>query len=239
MGPSTSTLLPRRSLVDSTIKAIREQVIHRLWRVGTRIPPEAELAERFGVGRNTVREAIRVLSHSQMLEVRQGDGTYVRSQVDPAETVRVLGRVGLLDHLELQRLLETEAARFAARRATAADIASLRALLELRGDHVHGPEKTEAQLNEFLDRDGDFHKGIALASHNEGVQALCVHFLGAVRTHTRRIVEDGGLPEPDLAAHRAIVDAIESRDEVGAALAAHHMLTPLIERLRPVDPPSR
>ncbi|WP_163535701.1 FadR/GntR family transcriptional regulator, partial [Klebsiella pneumoniae] len=63
---------PRRSLVDSTIELIRGQIEGGAWKVGERIPREQELAEMLEVGRNTVREAIRVLSHGQVLEVRQG-----------------------------------------------------------------------------------------------------------------------------------------------------------------------
>lgn len=79
---------PRRSLVDSTIELIRGQIEGGAWKVGERIPREQELAEMLEVGRNTVREAIRVLSHGQVLEVRQGDGTYVRTNIDPA--VRII-----------------------------------------------------------------------------------------------------------------------------------------------------
>jgi len=88
---STSVTLPqapRRSLVESTMDLIRAQIEGGAWKVGERIPKEQELADMLQVGRNTVREAIRVLSHANVLEVRQGDGTYVRSNVDPAEVMR-------------------------------------------------------------------------------------------------------------------------------------------------------
>lgn len=73
MQGASPTPVVRRSLVESTIDAIRELIDKRTWRVGESIPKEAELAEHFGVGRNTVREAVRVLSHSGMLEVCLGE----------------------------------------------------------------------------------------------------------------------------------------------------------------------
>ncbi len=225
-----STLpVKRHSLVESTILAIRDQIARQAWAVGERIPSEAELADLFGVGRNTVREAIRVLSHTQMLEVRQGDGTYLRSEVDPIETVRSLANASLLDHLEMQLMLEVEAARFAARRAQDEDVALLRRLLLERGEHRRGQD--DADFDAFLQRDGRFHMAVAAASHNEAIQVLYGHFLLSVRRHARQLLEHEELPEPDLASHRAIVDAIAAHDEQKAADAARDLLQPLIERL--------
>jgi len=232
---SAPSVVERKSLVSSTIEALRAQISAHAWRTGDRIPPEAELAERFGVGRNTVREAIRVLSHSRMLEVRQGDGTYVRSEIDPAETLRSLSGVALTDHLELQRVLETEAARFAARRATASDIASMQTLLDARHPHSRGVVLAEQEMVKFLDGDGAFHQAVAIASHNEALQALYGHFVATIREQTQRILSAGGLPEPDVEAHQRIIDAIAAHDEEAAAAAAHAMLTPLIDSLRPPD----
>ncbi|SAH96319.1 GntR family transcriptional regulator [Bordetella ansorpii] len=225
--------IERRSLVDATIAAIREQIGSRQWPVGERIPPEADLAGQFGVGRNTVREAVRVLSHSHMLEVRQGDGTYVRSAVDPAETLRGLSRASLLDHLEMQRMLETEAARFAARRATAQDIERLRAALAQRGEYRQAEDTPADALEAFLDRDAALHLAVADAAHNDALQALYHHFSAAVRSHNCAIMAVGDLPEPDLAAHACLVEAIAAHTPERAAACAHALLTPLIDLLRP------
>ena len=120
---------PRRSLVDSTIELIRGQIEGGAWKVGERIPREQELAEMLEVGRNTVREAIRVLSHGQVLEVRQGDGTYVRTNIDPAEVMRRVGRSGLREHFALRCMLETEAARLAA----IGDVSAISTALSIAG----------------------------------------------------------------------------------------------------------
>ena len=62
MAIPVKTPIARQSLVEATIDAIRELIENRIWKVGECIPREAELVEQFQVGRNTVREAIRVLS---------------------------------------------------------------------------------------------------------------------------------------------------------------------------------
>lgn len=227
-----SQLLERKSLVQSTVAAMRTQIAERTWRVGDRIPPEGTLAATFGVGRNTVREAVRVLSSSHMLEVRQGDGTYVISDVDAVQTVRSLASTKVVDHLEMQQMLETDAARFAAQRATTSDVQALRELLAARGEYTHKVANTQEELDDFLERDTRFHKAIAAASHNSALTALYDYFVSLMRPHTRDIIEQGNLPEPDLAAHAAIVDAICARDEVAAAAAAHRMMAPLIAYLR-------
>jgi len=226
MVQSVPTPVQRRSLVESTIDAIRSLIEQRHWKVGDCIPREAELVDQFQVGRNTIREAIRVLSHSGMLEVRQGDGTYVRRDLDPAETVSRLNRAGLRDHLELQCLLESEAARFAARRRTPEDIAALQAALDHRGEY-----SAEVALDDFLERDRDFHIAIATASHNEALQALYAYFTASIHQNTKSIFSDAELPEPSHADHLLIVDAVVAGDEEGAAAAARNMLEPLISTL--------
>jgi DNA-binding FadR family transcriptional regulator len=226
---SRSSSLPavsRGSLVSSTIEVLRARVADGTWKVGDRIPPEAELAEQLQVGRNTVREAIRVLWHSQMLEVRQGDGTYVRRDIDPTETMEKISRSSLRDHLELQSILEAEAARFAARRRTKEDIAKLPGILAARGERA-----PDEPLADFLKRDRAFHLAIAAAAHNTAIEALYRFFALSIPVHEHAISSDGASVEADLASHQAILDAIVARDEEAAAQAAKHVLSRRIERL--------
>ncbi|WP_448950018.1 FadR/GntR family transcriptional regulator [Labrys neptuniae] len=222
---------PRRSLVETAIDLIRAQIESGTWKVGERIPREQELADSLQVGRNTVREAIRVLSHANVLDVRQGDGTYVRSRVDPAEIMRRVARSSLRDHFQLRAMLETEAARLAAKARSQADVALLRRLLEERGEPA-GAAGREA----FVDADLAFHQAIAVISGNGALAELYRYFSAMARSNMLSALAEGdlpegGLPEPGLAAHRAIVDAIERRDEVAAAAAAQAVSAPLISAL--------
>lgn len=125
----------RTGLVDQVIEQLRASVAGGEWPVDTRIPTEPELAEALGVGRNTVREAVRALAHSGILEVRQGDGTYVRATSEVSGAVRRLCGPQLRDVLQVRRCLEVEGARLAAAARTEEDLAELRALLHRRDSH--------------------------------------------------------------------------------------------------------
>lgn len=230
--PALATLpqAPRRSLVESTMELIRAQVESGAWKVGERIPKEQELADMLQVGRNTVREAIRVLSHANVLEVRQGDGTYVRSNVDPAEVMRRVSRSSLRDHFELRAMLETEAARLAAAHRSKADVTLLRRLLKARGEqHDHAAREA------FVDADLGFHGAIARISGNTALAELYRYFSSTVRLNTLSALEHDDLPEPGQDAHAAIVDAIERQDGDGAAMAARAVVAPLIAALAAED----
>src|SRR5690349_17167527 len=114
--------LKRNSLVEQIIEHLTAQIQQGDWPVGSRLPPENALALELGVGRSTVREAVRVLAHSGFLEVRQGAGTFViatqpasktpatRSGADEALQTR-LRRAKILDIYEVRRAIELEAAR--------------------------------------------------------------------------------------------------------------------------------
>ena len=80
----------RRSLVDLAVEDIGQRLAAGQWPVDSRIPTEPELAALLGISRNTVREAVRVLLYAGLLEVRQGDGTYVRATTSPAEAMRAI-----------------------------------------------------------------------------------------------------------------------------------------------------
>jgi len=78
----------RSGLVDQVIDQLRQAIADGEWPVGQRIPAEPELVAALGVGRNTVREAVRALSHAGLLEVRQGDGTFVRATSELSGALR-------------------------------------------------------------------------------------------------------------------------------------------------------
>ncbi|MEX5623926.1 GntR family transcriptional regulator, partial [Pseudomonas syringae] len=77
-----STELTKRSLVELAVERMRERIVMGDWKVGQRLPTEPELALQLGISRNTVREAMRVLAFSGLVEIRQGDGSYLRTAQD-------------------------------------------------------------------------------------------------------------------------------------------------------------
>lgn len=219
-------LTTRRSLVDGAIEALRARLAAGTWPVGTRIPPEPALMRALGVSRNTVREAVRAMVHAGLLETRQGDGTYVRASVDPTGLLRGIARATLRDHLEVRCLLEVEAARLAARNRSEDDLARLAAALAARGERRRGEP-----LEDFIERDLAFHHAVVRASGNAALIGLYAYFIDAVRAAIRQTFDDGALPEPDLAAHRAILEAVRAGDAARAGRATRRLLAPLMQAL--------
>lgn len=213
------------SLVESVIDQLRASVEAGDWPVGQRIPVEPVLAERLGVSRNTVREAVRVLVHAGLLDTRQGAGTFVRAAIDPAETLRRISRAGLLERVEVRLTLEVEAARLAAIRHDDADRAALRAALDERAAHRAADKTTQIHtLESFIEIDARFHGAVVEAAHNSALTDLYRYFASAIVETIRQTELDHELPEPSQADHEALFDAITARDPDAAAAATRQLL---------------
>lgn len=218
--------IERRSLVERTADALRARITEGDWALGGRIPTEIELVRQLGVSRNTVREAVRCLAHAGMLEVRQGDGTYVRASADGGETMRKIARTSLRDQIEVRCGLEEAAARLAALRRGDDD---LEALTEARA-RSQGL-LAEGRVDEYIEHDFAFHHGIVAAARNPALEELYLYFSTAIRTSIRRSIGDADLPEPGQDQHQAVLDAIIARDADGAATAVRALFAPLLTTL--------
>src|SRR5690349_24754732 len=100
-------------LVDQVIEQLRQSIGSGEWPVGERIPNETVLVESLGVGRNTVRAAVRALAHAGILDVRQGAGSYVRAPSEASGALRRLCGAQLLVHAQVRRRLEVHYPRLA------------------------------------------------------------------------------------------------------------------------------
>ncbi|MFE7661574.1 FadR/GntR family transcriptional regulator [Streptomyces celluloflavus] len=224
----------RTSLVDLVIEQLERLIAEGEWEVGTKIPAEPVLVEQLDVGRNTVREAVRALVHTGMLEPRQGDGTYVRARSDFGAAVqRRLRRAENLEAYEVRASLERDAARYAAERRTDADLAALRGALAERGRAWDSGD-----VAAFIDADMHFHRTVAAAAHNSVLAELYEQLGDALHATLQAVVRT---PLPDavrhqLHAHTAIVDAIEARDADAAERAALAHLTEAMDALREPGP---
>ncbi|MFC1410998.1 FadR/GntR family transcriptional regulator [Streptacidiphilus sp. N1-12] len=218
----------RTSLVDSAIEQLRAQLSSGAWQVGDRIPTEHELAEQLRVGRNTVREAVRVLVHSGMLQSRQGEGTFVRSTSDPAAVLHGVQRAGVRDVLEVRAALETEAARLAALRHTPEDLARMRSALDAEAAvlerHSLPTEPERAGREATVEHDLEFHTAVVESAHNPALTEVYRYFSASVRESMRSSFGDQDMPEVDLASHRALVDAVASGDPDAAEAACRLLL---------------
>ena len=213
----------RTSLVDSAIEQLRAQIGSGAWQVGDRIPTEHELASLLQVGRNTVREAVRVLVHSGMLQSRQGEGTFVRSSSDPAAVLHGVQRAGVRDVLEVRAALETEAARFAALRHTGDDLARMRTALDAE-ETILRDEPERGGREATVEHDLEFHTALVESAHNPALTEVYRYFSASVRESMRSSSGDQDMPEVDLASHRALIDAVESGDPDAAEAACRLLL---------------
>ena len=122
MKPGSNMQLSKKSLAEELAGRLQGQFMSGKFEVGEKLPPEPELMQIFGVGRSTVREAVRILSNMGFLKVRQGAGTFVERLTPPDEPMeRRLGRADLHDLDEVRKILEVAIAEKAAERRTAHD----------------------------------------------------------------------------------------------------------------------
>lgn len=215
----------KRSLVDIALDSLGRQLADGRWPVGSRIPTEPELADELGISRNTVREAVRVLLYAGLLEVRQGDGTYVRATVNPGEAMRAISRASLREHLEVRCLLEESAARLAALRAGADDLVRIEATLHTLA------RQADDTPGSYAERDIAFHLAIADASGNQALAGLYRYFSRAVQQSVQDAIRDEALPDPGLAEHAAIFEAIQQKRPDAAGDAAAAITRPLLATL--------
>lgn len=202
---------------DELMRYILEQPVE----VGQKIPNEFDLAKLFGVGRSTVREAVKGLVSKGILEVRRGSGTYVISTCPPQEDPLGLSKLQdkyklALELFDVRLMLEPEIAAQAAEYATAEDMEQLKALR----DQVEEIYRSGA---DHIPKDIEFHTCIARCSRNRVVEMLVPIINTAVMTFanlTHRM-----LMNETIETHRALVDAIIDQDPVGARCAMIMHLT--------------
>ena len=223
-------------LTETAVQRIRQLVVSGELAPGDRLPPEAELAAQLGISRGSLREAVRVLAHARVLDVRRGDGTYVTS-LEPGLLLSGLGFVSdlmhgptLLEVFEVRRLLEPAATALAAVRISSDEIEALRLSLARMRASTDPAEQVALDI--------EFHALVGAATGNETLCAvLDAMSRGALRARTWRGYADNARMTWALDHHEQIIDALEIRDGVLAqAVATVHLTASerwLREFLRP------
>jgi GntR family transcriptional repressor for pyruvate dehydrogenase complex len=184
---------------------------------GDKLPPERDLATQLNVGRTTVREALKLLTLSGLLEARRGDGTYVRHEFGSFLLRQIEWPVLLSAHqidmvLEVRQPLEVQAVRMAAERATDKEIeriARFREALEIGGRDIE--RETELDL--------DFHHAVAAAAHNDLLSHLMLSLNSILRQYIELSNQMTDRLETTVAEHQEIYDAIVAQDPDQAAQA--------------------
>jgi GntR family transcriptional repressor for pyruvate dehydrogenase complex len=220
--PSPLSAIPRREAPAAEVtRRLLDYLLSGHITSGQKIPPERQLAQVLHVGRSAVREAIKSLSLLGLLDVRQGDGTYLTghsSDLLPRviEWGLLLGERRVQDLMEVRTHLEITVAGLAAERHTEEQVANLRRLLD-EMEHADG------EIPAYVEADLSLHLAIAEASGNQVLASLLGSIRSLLRVWATRVLEAAGEVETSLAVHVPIVDAIERGDADAArvAMTAH------------------
>lgn len=211
--------LKNKLLAEQIQEQIYQYILDAPLQVGTKLPNEFELAEKFGVGRSTVREAVKLLVSRGVLAVRQGSGTYVVSttpiDMDPLGLRGIEDKIGLaLDLVNVRLILEPGIAEMAALNATEQDVEKLRELCDTVEYKIRNG-------GDYIKDDIAFHTCVAECSKNKVVEQLIPIIDTAVLMFVN--VTHKKLVEETVMTHRAVVNAIAEHDSIGArsAMAMH------------------
>jgi GntR family transcriptional regulator, transcriptional repressor for pyruvate dehydrogenase complex len=221
--------IKREPLATHIARRLVEFILSGQVEPGARMPSERALAEAFGVGRSAMREALKALSLIGLVEVRQGDGTYLR-KADSAllpeliEWGLLLGEPRTMDLVEARQEIEVVIAGLAAKRRSEADLVELRALLERMRD--------AATAQSFVETDVSFHLRLAEAAGNSALRDIHSSVQALLRTWIARVVEASGDTVPSYLEHVPLLEAVEARDVAGAQAAMASHMSSAAERLR-------
>jgi len=201
-------ILQRHNLADAVVSKLQQQLSLGEYQPGEKLPSEPELMDQFGVGRSTIREAIRILANTGSLSVRQGSGTYVELQHGISEPLsQRLRRANAGDLDEVRQLLEMKIAEKAAMHRTKKDLAKLKELLQKRDIAAKAGNTEEA-----IRTDIQFHITIAEASRNDILADLYRTFAGQLGRHFAEVHHDTASFVKTQHWHESLLDSIASQD---------------------------
>jgi GntR family transcriptional regulator, transcriptional repressor for pyruvate dehydrogenase complex len=231
--PAEGASDPARAIAVEPIKSTRiyEEIVRQIkamiaegrLKSGDQLPPERDLAEKFVVSRTSVREALRALESLGLVEIRPGEGTFVReisveALIAPLAMVMASQREAIGDLFEARRLLEPAIAALAARRATPEELGEMERILEEQAKEI-------ATGRTGLAQDALFHAAIAAAAHNQAISRI-VHAIMDLLTQSREeSLNTPGRPQRSHQDHRRVLEAIRRRDDTAAAAAMRDHVT--------------
>jgi GntR family transcriptional repressor for pyruvate dehydrogenase complex len=208
-----------RKIYEEITDTIKERILAGELAAGERLPSTKELCDRFGVGRSTIREALSALKAMGLIEIRQGEGCFVRAPEPgavrlPVFDSRLMSRQTVLELLEARKSLEISNASIAAEKHTEADLRALEQHLRSMSRHL-GDEREGERA------DMKFHQALAAATRNSIMQKLLDSISSqmevAIReTRRLRMYSDPQVSEKLWQEHTAIYEAVKRRDPQAA-----------------------
>ncbi len=215
-------------IYEEIVRQIRTLISEGKLKSGDRLPPERDLAERFKVSRPSVREALRALESMGLIEIRLGEGTFVReisvdALIEPLALVMLTQRKAVEELFEARRLLEPAIAGLAARRSTEEEIHEMERILEEQAREV-------ATGRTGLTQDAAFHAAITSSAHNRAITRIVYALIDLLTQSREEALQVPGRAARSHQDHRRILEAIRKRDATSAQQAMlDHLLA--VERL--------
>jgi GntR family transcriptional repressor for pyruvate dehydrogenase complex len=215
-------------IYEEIVRQVKQMIAEGRLKSGDQLPPERDLAEKFVVSRTSVREALRALESLGLIEVRPGEGTFVREMsiealVEPLALVMTSERAAIGELFEARRLLEPALAGLAASRATPDEIQEMERTLEEQAREIAAGKTGLAQ-------DAAFHAAIGAAAHNRAITRIAHAIMDLLTQSREESLNTPGRPTRSHQDHRRILAAITARDERAARQAMLEHLE-AVERL--------
>ncbi len=202
----------RRSLANEVAARLQQKIISGEYKVGDQLPVEPALMQQFGVGRSSIREAIKLLVNSGLLRVQQGVGTFVEDNSGVGEPLaQRLKRSDVKEINEVRQLLEMKIAEKAALNRTAKDVKKMQRYFDAR-------EKAAAQQDVAgcVDADINFHNAIAEASGNDVLADLYKSFSTRMKNDFLSRFPDTAPFIETMQLHSKLLKSIINKDPKGA-----------------------
>ena len=208
-------------LYEQIVQQIEESILTGTLKPGDQLPGERELAQRFGVSRTAVREAVKALHEKGLVEAYSGRGTFITKGTSHAirqslDWMIKVGQDGSLHLAEMRSILEPEIAALAATRIEEPHLSAMREAFQVMDRSRQDPVA-------FIEADLDFHLALAEAAANPLILSLIDSIVGLLREQRMRIFYVEGGPERGQYHHKRILDAVEKHDAEKArnAMRAH------------------
>lgn len=220
-GPVYKVIRTSR-LYEQIVQQIEESVLNGSLKPGDQLPAERDLAQRLGVSRTAVREAVKTLREKGLVEAYSGRGTFITDGTSQAarQSFDLMVKIGQQEgspHLaELRLILEPGIAALAAARVQEEDLAAMR-------EAVAVMDRAQKKPEAYIEADLDFHLALAEAAANPLILSLIDSIVGLLREQRIRIFNVEGGPQRGQVHHKQILDAVERRDPEMArsAMRAH------------------
>jgi GntR family transcriptional repressor for pyruvate dehydrogenase complex len=215
-------LIRTSRLYEQIVQQIEESIVKGNLKAGDQLPAERDLAQRFGVSRTAVREAVKTLREKGLVEAYSGRGTFITDGTTQAvrQSLDLMVKIGQPEgstHLaEVRAILEPEIAALAALRIQEPELATMR-------EAVAAMDRAGSDPETYIEADLDFHLALAEGAANPLILSLLDSIVGLLREQRLRIFKVPGGPERGQVHHKRILEAIERRDEEKArqAMRAH------------------